>query len=112
MLFIPSNKTLVFGDGYYTNSTTNSYYMETDSGLMRQLLFWGVIGTSVSYGCVLILFSSFKDKYKMLSIILLLGFIIFEIKGEVYYEYIPLLVVFIQMILLEKEKYIKNNLMN
>lgn len=104
MLFIPSNKTLVFGDGYYTNSTTNSYYMETDSGLMRQLLFWGVIGTSVSYGCVLILFSSFKDKYKMLSIILLLGFIIFEIKGEVYYEYIPLLVVFIQMILLEKRK--------
>ena len=47
MLFIPDFKTILIGDGRYTENEL--YYMETDAGIMRPLLFGGLIFAFVRY---------------------------------------------------------------
>lgn len=87
MIFRPSNRTLLFGDGWYTDIQGN-YYLHTDAGFMRQILFWGLGFTLLTYMLWLIsLFSINKDK--ALVLMLLIASIIFEIKGECYYELFP-----------------------
>lgn len=103
MLFMPDVNTIIFGDGYYTDPLTKSYYMQTDSGLMRQILFWGLMGMTVSYGCIIVFLSNFKRKYRILGFALLLSIIIFEIKGEVYYEFLPLLFILVQLFKIETD---------
>nr|WP_314266251.1 hypothetical protein [uncultured Moellerella sp.] len=49
MYFIPDNlMTILFGDGKYTNSD-GSYYMGTDGGYMRFMLYFGIIGSLIPY---------------------------------------------------------------
>jgi hypothetical protein len=46
MYFIPSGKTILLGDGYYQNPVDKDrYYMDTDAGYMRHLLFYGIFGS-------------------------------------------------------------------
>ena len=90
MIFVPEWKTILHGDGWYTDLATGLHYMKTDVGFMRQLLFWGIGGALLSY-CIV--FSSLKllgPKHKVLITLLVIVFVIFEIKGEVYYEIIPI----------------------
>lgn len=47
MLFIPDFKTILIGDGRYTENEL--YYMETDAGIMRPLLFGGLIFAFLRY---------------------------------------------------------------
>jgi len=48
MYFLPDFPTLIFGDGRYTNGD-NSYYMYTDAGYMRLILYSGIIGMLLLY---------------------------------------------------------------
>lgn len=90
MIFLPSSKTIIFGDGMYTDRYTGSYYMNTDVGFMRQILFWGIGFTILSYVMTISTILKIKSD-RVLHIMLLALFIIFEIKGEVYYEILPMM---------------------
>lgn len=80
MYFSVNAKTFVLGDGWYTKN--GSYYMNTDAGYMRQLLFFGVIGL------ILLLFYQFlffnwKNKKKwVLNFLIILYILVVHIKGD------------------------------
>ncbi len=95
MIFMPEYSTFIHGDGRYTvaNYSVGRYYMGTDSGFMRQILFWGIFPTVIIYLMWLKLILSISKDY-VLALMLLFISILFEIKGETYYEIIPLLLVF------------------
>lgn len=103
MIFMPEGYTLLFGDGRYVDLVTGSYYMSTDSGFMRQILFWGVGITGVMYAVWLYSLLIMKRDVPI-KIMLLIMCILFEIKGEVYYEMMPLFLI-INLIDLENKKY-------
>lgn len=88
MIFMPSGNTLLFGDGRYVDAATGSYYMRTDSGFMRQILFWGLGATLLTYLCwlhsLMIIRRDLTFKFMLFVMCVL-----FEIKGELYYEMIP-----------------------
>lgn len=91
-IFMPKRETLMHGDGWYEGG--GSQYPYTDSGFMRQIIFWGIPGMILTY--LLVVLSaidlvSVGEKY--LGVFLLSCIIWLEIKGEVYYEFIPLLLV-------------------
>jgi hypothetical protein len=57
MYFIPAAKTVLLGDGYYKNQQDpNRYYMDTDAGYMRHLLFYGIIGSLLQISFYVVLF--------------------------------------------------------
>ena len=95
MIFMPEYNTLIHGDGRYTvvNYGVKKYYMETDSGFMRQILFWGIIPTAVIYLMWLKLIFSVSRDFVLNAMLLFIS-VLFEIKGEAYYEVIPILLVF------------------
>lgn len=92
MYFMPEDTTFLFGDGRYMNSD-NSYYQNTDVGVMRSMLFYGVIGQALGYSNLIILlfilyeiFRRNKNKSgKIMVYMLLIQFVIFELKGDPYY---------------------------
>ncbi len=88
MLFLPEIATLMHGDGYFTDPITNLYYGRTDLGFMRQLLFWGVPGLLLTYGTTFFSILSMK-KDIVLNLMLAICVVIFEFKGDMYYEVLP-----------------------
>ena len=57
MYWMPSLITLLVGDGYYLNPLNLSqYYMGTDVGYMRHLLYYGIMGSMFLYGFYFVLF--------------------------------------------------------
>lgn len=93
MYFMPEFKTFIIGDARYVEPRTNAYYMHTDAGYMRQILFWGIIGSIFTYGFVLYSLKRFgKYKQNKLAILLLFCFVLYEFKGEIFYEMIPLVI--------------------
>ncbi|MFY0699747.1 MAG: hypothetical protein JXR04_02955 [Bermanella sp.] len=81
MYFSVSTHTMIFGDGKYVNQD-GSYYMGTDSGYMRSILYWGLIGFIPSFiSQVLLIFYIFKGYRERL--IFLMFILILNIKGEV-----------------------------
>jgi len=89
MVFMPDWKTILLGDGYFTYD--GHYYMSTDSGLMRNILFWGIIGMIFSYGMTIYSIMDLKKKNGLLCFLMLITFALFEYKGDVYYEFVALL---------------------
>lgn len=89
MIFIPDIKTIIFGDGRFVDG--NKYYMHTDSGLMRNILFWGILGALTSYGATVYSIVDLKKNSRFLMILVILCFVVFELKGAVYYEFIALM---------------------
>lgn len=85
MYIKPNRNTFWYGDGLYT--TMGMYYMKTDVGFLRPLLFWGIWGEILYYLLLLpILFSLLKifnnqNKFLITCLILIL-IIMFEFKGE------------------------------
>lgn len=87
MLFMPSMQQLVFGDGMYTDAY--GYYMKTDLGFMRLILYFGIPGLILSYSLI---YNSLLFVYRnvlsfmsgILAIMFMLAFIVFEFKGECY----------------------------
>ena len=89
MIFVPEIKTIIFGDGKYVEN--GHYYMQTDSGLMRNILFWGILGVLVSYGVTICSIFELKKTNGFLTLLVIVCFIVFELKGAVYYEFIALM---------------------
>lgn len=87
MYFLPELKTILVGDGFYSSPYTNGYYMSTDIGFMRPLLFYGIIGELIGYliPCISIMLILKKDFDKLFPLLLFIVFILFESKGEMFY---------------------------
>lgn len=81
MYFKIPNKTLLIGDGRYTN-VDGSYYLNTDSGLMRLTLFFGVLGVIFFFLYQFIFFNWKNKKTLLLSVSIFLFLTICQIKGE------------------------------
>lgn len=86
-----SSQTMLFGDGYYEQN--GEYYKQTDSGYIRNILFWGIFGAVLSYGLAIYGVIRLRNISKLLLLQFLFIFLAFEYKGPVYYEFIPLLFV-------------------
>ncbi|MBR1796131.1 hypothetical protein IJ765_02630 [Candidatus Saccharibacteria bacterium] len=82
--------TLLVGDGYYTEEDGH-YYMRTDAGFVRNVLFWGLIGALISYGTTLYSIFTLFRLNKLLVLQILILFIAFEYKGAAYYEFLPIM---------------------
>lgn len=83
MYFEVPVSTFFFGDGWYTTAS-GSYYMGTDAGYMRNILFFGIIG----FFCLLVYqiqFFSYKQNSsrRFVSIILIALLLVLHIKGDV-----------------------------
>ena len=89
-----SSDTFLFGDGIYNED--DKYYMSTDAGFVRNILFWGIFGAILSYGLVLYSIYQIRKISKIMMLELLITFLAFEYKGSIYYEFI--LIGFILMI--------------
>ncbi len=98
MYFMPEAfTTFLFGDGYYL--VDGYYYMHTDAGFMRLMLYSGVLSQIFLYGGILfLLFAVYKNlsqinrKNAFLMVILFLGaFLVFEFKGEMFFQLIAVI---------------------
>lgn len=103
----PSMQTFLYGDGYYT--VLGSYYMQTDVGYLRPLLFWGIFGEILYYSQLVPLIHSMYRRLKehngIFFIILCILFIVpYELKGEVVMTFAVTLYSLLGMILIEQEK--------
>ena len=98
MIFNPDLSTWIHGDGYYTEPSSGLHYMHTDVGFLRQLLFWGVGGTVLSYLTTFYSLKLINRKNRqngILSFFLAIILVVFEIKGEVYFELLPIAIIII-----------------
>lgn len=86
MVFNPEIKSFFFGDGYYEKD--GYYYMRTDSGYMRSILFWGVFGSFICYLTTIISLWETKKRSVLLFVMLMGAFLVFEYKGHVYFDFI------------------------
>lgn len=100
MYWLPKMDTFLFGDGRYTN-TDGTYYMYTDSGVMRPMLFYGIINYFISVMAtffVIIEFSintvghSNKKNIKLAIFLLLMSISIFEFKGESIWMFLAMII--------------------
>ncbi|MEY0859955.1 hypothetical protein AB7239_19625 [Providencia alcalifaciens] len=86
MYFLPSDTlTILFGDGRYTNAD-HSYYMNTDAGYMRFLLYFGLLGSIVPYiGFIYICMylSKINKNNKLFFLGVLILSFIYHYKGEI-----------------------------
>lgn len=83
--------TVMYGDGRYTND--GLYYMNTDVGFLRNILFWGLIGFILSYGLTVYEIMGLRRISKVLMIQAFTVFLMFEYKGAAYYVLLPLIFV-------------------
>lgn len=95
MYFIPDDDVWLFGTGHYT-SADGSYYMNTDAGYMRFLLFFGAIGSAFIYilfvTLTFLLYLKTRHHIKgafILSVLLIVMAFIFHYKGEVVMYNVP-----------------------
>lgn len=111
MYFWPGLDTFLLGDGRYIG-LNGGYYMSTDIGFMRPMLFFGIFGELAGYMCVIFLIiyqSHFKSGYsmKLLAVLFLFITFFFEIKGETYHRMISILFAMSVLYQIDKEKYTK-----
>lgn len=83
MFFVIDFKTLVLGDGLYNTKT--GYYMSTDSGYMRPILYAGVIALILLLllQIQIVNFGKMQKKDKKLFYAIMLLILVLQIKGEV-----------------------------
>lgn len=81
MYFSVNADTLILGDGKYTNED-GSYYMNTDVGYMRNILFFGLIGISfmILYQSLFFLWSK---EARSSSLIFFMYILIIHLKGDI-----------------------------
>lgn len=116
MYFTPSLNTFFWGDGFYTDFNTGKYYMSTDAGLMRPMLFYGIFGEIIMYLVPIFLalgiyksrknfLQEQKEALGFMAVTLIIQMFFFEIKGEVFYVMIAFLtVIFVGMFNLNGSK--------
>ena len=72
--------TFFLGDGRYTNAN-GSYYMSTDAGYMRVILYMGIVGLLLLFSMQVSLMG-IRKKHSLLDSFILLLILILNIKGE------------------------------
>lgn len=99
MYWMPEIETFLFGDGYYTGDD-GAYYLHTDSGIMRPMLFYGIINYALSIIGVLFLLREFSKDFFMgtkrknifLGMVLsVMSVAVFEFKGESLWMFIAII---------------------
>ena len=89
MYFPLTEKQILFGDGYYTDPISKFYYLNTDAGYMRFILYYGVFFSLGLYLCFLTFSCSVIKSLKgdafgrYLIITFVISAFIFHYKGEV-----------------------------
>lgn len=109
MYFVPKIRTLLFGDGQYSGSG-GGYYMNTDVGLMRNILYFGVCGTFILYlnvvwGTLQLKIS--KNRTGILKVLFLVMFVGYEYKGESCPLLLPLIFICVLIINFDEFRYKK-----
>ncbi|WP_035052194.1 hypothetical protein [Carnobacterium pleistocenium] len=102
MYFVPSLKEFFVGEGWFTDPISGSYFGGTDVGFLRSLLFFGIFPTLINYFIPFFIIFDIKNtlsKQEKLSsrffgALLILLFIVFEIKGGISHYLIPYLIPF------------------
>lgn len=93
MWFLPEFKTLVVGDGLYTDPITGRYYKSVDLGYLRLVLYGGAIGVILAFVPAFYMIlsplkhSMDKNRQKLFCTVLLC-WLILEIKGGMYHRLI------------------------
>ncbi|MGY5393443.1 hypothetical protein [Acinetobacter sp. NigerLNRRAM0016] len=85
MYFSLTERQFIFGDGRYSNSD-GSYYLSTDAGYMRFVLFYGAFFSLLLYGYFIyfvLKISFYLKKYSYFFLFLLVLSFLFHYKGEV-----------------------------
>ena len=93
LFFIPIERTFLYGDGQYL-SALGEYYMSTDIGYLRVLLYSGIIGSASFYMMFIYLFfilinSSYRSFGLSCSFPLLLfalGVFVVNAKGSIFFD--------------------------
>lgn len=81
MYFYIDEETFIFGDGRYID-TMGGYYMNTDAGYMRNILFFGIIGF-IFLLIYQLMFLKLGKKNKLLALCLISCILILHIKGDI-----------------------------
>ena len=94
MYFVPEPSTFLIGDGYYVNPyDTTRYYMDTDAGYMRHILFYGIVGCllmTTIYGMIFLkIYKSStvlgkSNSLKLFSILVAFYFFLSHVKGDLF----------------------------
>lgn len=84
MYRMPPLRSILIGDGYYTNPITGGYYKSTDVGILRLVYYWGVIPTLFVYWCTIKVFKDTPLYKKGIKHIFFVFLVLFEMKGEAY----------------------------
>lgn len=95
MWFIPDPIMLIFGNGFYTSPIGDNYYMSTDVGLLRPVLFFGIFLTTLLYLIPIILIGAIGTKTRLnrhFAFMMILSLFIFEVKAESVQLLIPLVI--------------------
>lgn len=119
MYFIPSEQTLLIGDARYTGVNGVAYYMGTDAGYMRYLLFFGLPVSILIYILWTVIAFSFYFQIKkvlpysfiLITSVLIMSFI-FQYKGQfvlVAVSFYKIFFIFVFYLLLLKNYKVKHN---
>ena len=89
--WIPSFSTFLLGDGRYAGMNGEGYYMATDAGYMRRLLFFGFPMSILYYlsfiGYFLLNIIRISNKYfKQILLIILIVLMILQYKGDIFID--------------------------
>lgn len=95
---IENVKSLLIGEGRYTGENGH-YYKSTDVGFMRPLYFGGLFFELLYYIGIFLLFMAASQKieikYRKVFLVLLgISFLVFELKGESYFMFTRVLLLF------------------
>ena len=111
MYFMPELKTIIIGDGKYMLSNGN-YYKNTDVGILRSILFFGIPGLILN---TLLVVYPFKKVYRLLGdkrekfllFLILIMWLILELKGEAYQRILQMILPIYYVVYHNKVRYKK-----
>jgi len=92
LFFLPSETTILFGDGLYL--VNGLYYMQTDIGYLRILLYGGIVGSFLFYAPFVLLFyfgffytkKIYGLQFSFLITVFLVLMFIVNIKGSIFFD--------------------------
>lgn len=80
-LYVPAVSSILFGDGMYSNPD-GSFYGHSDSGIIRPILYGGII-FQIGYFIFIYRFLSTLKQFYFLGVIVIISFFIANIKAEI-----------------------------
>lgn len=81
--FLPDFKTLLVGDGIYLDKDSGGFYRGVDPGYMRLILYFGILGTTILFSVIIMIFLGLVPKVK---------------RSDLFFFELSLLVIFIMML--------------